>query len=131
MLSEFRSAQIVPDWPTVRSNRTVAQLWAAAAEIKQEKARKRAAARANQRAVRLQQMAAKPKPFLREAAQLAAKRTMAAYQQAGEILADLREALAGSNQANLAECQAKALRQKYPTAHGLIAELRRRELIAK
>jgi hypothetical protein len=131
MLAEFRSAHRAPIWPTVNSNRTVDQLRAAAKEIAHERKQEAAAARARLRAARLKKMATRPEPFLRETEQLTAKRTTAAYRQAGELLSELREALADGKHSELANHQAEALRKKHPTARGLIAELRGRGLIVK
>ena len=75
-----------------------------------EQKKEAAAKAARQRAKRLQKMAADPTPFLRETERLVAQRSTDAYQQVSELLADLREALAGSKQSGLAEKQALKLK---------------------
>ena len=47
------------------------------------------------------------------------------------MLADLREALAGSERSNLAEKQALKLKTRNPTLHHLTAALRHRGFVPK
>ena len=76
-------------------------------------------------------MAADPTPYLRETERLVAQRTTDAYRQVSELLADLREALAGGKQSNLAEKQALKLKTKNPTLRHLTAALRRKGFVPK
>src|SRR5262249_35716177 len=96
ILAEFQKSQNTPSWPTIRLDRTVAELKTAAEEIQREKNRKNAEKAARQRAKKLADMAADPMPTLRETEQLVKQRSGDAYRQIAMLLADLREALAGS-----------------------------------
>jgi hypothetical protein len=129
--ARFAKASSKPSWPTVHAGRTVARLEAMAEEIQREREEKAVAKAASNRARRLKRMAADPTPYLREAERLVAQRAMDAYRQASELLADLREALAGSGQSDLAEKQALTLKTKNPTLHHLTAALRRQGFVSK
>jgi hypothetical protein len=129
--AKFEKASPKQSRPTVQAGRTVAQLEVAAVEIRNERERDAAAKAARQRAKRLQKMVADPTPVLRESERLVAQRTTDAYQQISQLLVDLREALAGSKQANLAEKQALKLKTDNPTLRQLTAALRRRGFVAK
>jgi hypothetical protein len=76
-------------------------------------------------------MAADPMPTLRETEKLVAQRSTDSYHQLATLLADLREALAGSDQSDLAEKQAQKLKKQNPTLHMLTSELRRQGFIPK
>ena len=75
-------------------------------------------------AAELKKMAADPTFHVKKIKKLVDQRSTRAYQQAARILADLREALAGTDQAGLAERQALALRAKYPRLNRLLGALR-------
>jgi hypothetical protein len=131
ILAKYRTHRGAPSWPTARSNRTIAQLQAAAAEIARDAQRKAAAIAARQRAKRLVDMATDPARTLRETERLVAQRTADAYRRVGELLADLREALSGSGQSVLAEKQAQKLKAAHPTLRLLTTELRRQGFVPK
>jgi hypothetical protein len=131
ILAEFRQSRNAPLWPVVRRERTMAQLMARAEEIQDESNRKSAEKAARQKAKRLAGMAADPDRTLRETENLVAQRSTEAYRQIATLLADLREALVGSEQSGLAEQHAQELRRKNPTLRRLIAELRRERLLPK
>lgn len=76
-------------------------------------------------------MASDPAPYLQQSEQLVSQRSTDAYQQASELLADLREALAESGQANLADQQARKLKKKHPTLNHLTAALRQKGFVPK
>lgn len=126
ILAAFRKSQNTSSWPTIRLDRTIAELEAAAEEIQLEKNRKTAEKAARQRAKRLADMAADPLPTLRETEQLVKQRSSDAYRKIAELLADLREALAGREQADLPEKQARRLKKDHPTLNILSSELRRK-----
>ena len=96
-----------------------------------ETKKKAVAKAARQRSRHLKKMAADPTPFLRKTEQLVAERSIDAYQQISELLADLREALADGKQSNLAEKQALKLKTKNPTLCHLTAALRRKGFVPK
>jgi hypothetical protein len=54
-----------------------------------------------------------------------------AYRQIGQLLAELRESLAGTDQSRLAEQQAQKLKKEHPTLRLLISELHRERFLAK
>ena len=131
VLAKYRSDVTLPTWPTACPNRLLSQLQSAATEIAQN-AQQKAVAKANrQRASRLKKMAADPKATLQETERLATQRTTAAYRQIGELLVELREALAENDQSDLAEKQAQKLKANNPTLTRLSSELRRHGFIPK
>lgn len=77
--------------------------------------------------MRLKKMAADPTPYLRKTEKLAAERTTDAYKEASELLAELREALAGSNQSDSPPPDRRAapprLREEVTPAKGCRHEL--------
>jgi murein L,D-transpeptidase YcbB/YkuD len=142
ILAAYRANRVPPTWPTVRRDRTIAELQAAAEELS-HKAEQKAAARqvaaerkaaekaARERAQRQAAMAADSAPYLQETEQLVNLRGVDSYRQIGELLADLRAALAGSKQAGLAERQAEKLHKRNPTLSRLTSELRRHGFLPK
>lgn len=129
--AKFEKTAGVPSWPTVEAGRTVAQLRATAEEIHCAKKKASDAKAARQRANQLKKMAADPTPYLRKTEELVAERTTDTYEEASRLLADLREALAGSKQSDLAEKQAHKLKTANPTLHHLTAALRRQGFVKK
>src|SRR5262249_17976597 len=123
ILAEFRTSQSIPSWPTIRLDRTIAELNAAAEDIQRGRNRTKAEEAARQRAKKLADMAADPQRTLRETEQLVKQRSTDAYQQIAQLLADLREALAGREQSDLPEKQARKLKNDHPTRSKLISEL--------
>jgi hypothetical protein len=124
LLVEFQQSQTIPAWPTVNVGRTIAELEAAAEVIQDERDRKADEQATRQRAKKLADMAADPRAILGETEELVKQRNVEAYQEIATLLADLREALAGSKQANLPEKQALALKTENPTLHRLTGALR-------
>jgi hypothetical protein len=76
-------------------------------------------------------MAADPARTLRETEELVTRRSGEAYRQIATLLAELRDALAGTEQSGLAEQQAQKLKSKNPTLRLLTSELRRVGLLPK
>lgn len=131
LLDSYRTAQDSPTWPTTPPSRTIEQLLAEESEIV-EKAEQKAAAKAiQQRIKRLHSMAEDPEATLREAEQLVAQRGSLSYQKCAELLSDLREALAGSDQSGLAEEHAQKLKADNPTLKQLAGALRRHGFVTK
>ena len=131
MLAKFRKNRKVPAWPTYDKNRTIAQLEAAADEILQAKKLAAAKNAARQRAKKLAIMAADPKKILLETETLVKNRSTDSYREIAKLLSDLRESLAETGQAGLAEKQAEKLKKENPTLRTLHSELRRQGLIVK
>jgi hypothetical protein len=118
-------------WPTSRPDRTIAELMEAAKEIEQEKRRKGAARKARERKQSLAKMIDEPESVLKKCRGLISERSITSYEQASQLLAELREALANTGEAGLAEREAQRLKQKHPTRRHLQAALRRQGLLPK
>jgi predicted nuclease of predicted toxin-antitoxin system len=131
LLAEFRKSRNAPRWPTIRRDRTIAELTAAAEGIEQEADRQAAAKAARQRTKRLAGMAADPARTLRETEKLVAQRSGEVYREIATRLAELREALAGSEQSGVADEQARKLKNQNPTLRLLTSELRRAGFVPK
>ncbi|HKB05952.1 MAG TPA: hypothetical protein VKD90_27405 [Gemmataceae bacterium] len=131
LLAEFQQTQGAPLWPTVRPARTIAELERKATEVQRESDRKAIENAARKRAKRLAGMVADPDRTLRKTEELVAGRSREAYHEIATLLAELREALAGSERAGLAERQAQSLRAQNPTLRVLISELRRQGFLPK
>jgi len=131
ILAEFQNCRNTPSWPTIRPDRTIAEITAAAKGIQLENDRKDAEAAARRRAKKLADMAADPTRTLGETEKLAKERNLDAYHRIALLLADLREALSGGDQSGLAEQQARTLKEKNPTLHHLTAELRGQGFLKK
>jgi hypothetical protein len=131
ILAAFRKGRDVPAWPTVRQDRTIAELMAAAVEIEKGENRKAAEEAAQLKKKRLAAMKADPAKVLRETEQLVKERTRDSYSKISKLLAELRESLAGSDQSGLAERQAQKLRKANPKLHLLASELRRQGFLPK
>jgi hypothetical protein len=125
LLAAFRTSQNTPSWPTLRLERTITELKATAEEIQHDRNRKQAEKAARQRAKKLADMVADPERTLRETERLVKQRSTDAYRELAQLLADLREALAGSEQADLPEKQARKLKHSHPKLNRLTSELRR------
>lgn len=131
MLAEFRKSQNISTWPTANLSRTVSELLASAEKIDAEKQRQKSAAAAEKRAANLAAMAADPKPTLLETERLVTMRSTQSYAQIASLLANLREATAGSKHANLAERQARKLKDANPTLKTLTGALRKKGFVPK
>jgi hypothetical protein len=131
ILAEFLKSHQAPLWPTVVRDRTIAELRAIAEEIQHQSDREATAKAAHQRAKRLAAMAVDPTQTLRKTEKLVTQRSGEAYCQIATLLAELRDALAGTEQSGLAEQQAQKLKSKNPTLHLLTRELRRQGFLPK
>jgi hypothetical protein len=109
----------------------MAELQAAAKKVRCAIKAQAAEKAARNRAAKLAEMAANPTPYLHETEQLVAERTTDAYEKVGQLLADLREALVETAQADLAERQAQKLKQLHPTLRRLTAALRKQGFVPK
>ena len=86
-----------------------------AENIEAELGKKAAAAIARARIAKMKKIVADPRSYLKKADSLVTERTQKSYDEASSLLADLRDALADSDRADLADQRARALRKKYPT----------------
>lgn len=131
VLNAFRQNSEAASWPVVPGRRTIAQL-AAAADHRSRVAEQQAAERKKAaRVQKLAEMAANPALFLEQIPRLVSQRSLTSYQKVGVLLADLREALAASDQADLAERQAQQLKRQHPTLRQLAAALRKQGFLTK
>lgn len=102
------------------------------ANVLNEEAERAAAAKAERdHAELLAAMASDPKTYLEEVDNLVASRSISAYRKAAELLSALRDALVGTDQADLAEAQAQRLKRDYSRRHHLTAALRDAALLPK
>ena len=131
MLTEFRQQHLLPPWPTVEAGRTASELFAIADDLANKAKQKAKAAAKKRRAARLAAMRKNPDKTLRESEELAEQHLSSSYAECSKLLADLREALAGTQQAELADQQARALRDKYPTRSRLTGALRKQGFLPK
>lgn len=131
VLAKFNKARSAPVWPTVRRDRAISQLRDAAERLERAAEQQAAASAARARTKKLADIAADPKPFLRETEQLIKTRSTANYKKVAALLADVREALAATGKSNLAEQQAQKLKTANPTLHHLTAALRRAGFLPK
>jgi hypothetical protein len=131
ILAKFSNDHPEQSWPTVKLDRTIAELRQAAEEIQNALDQKAAANAARKRDKKLAEMASDPDTYLRQTEQLVAQRTTNAYDKVGALLADLRDALADSGRSDLAERQALKLKQLNPTLRHLTAALRRQGFLPK
>jgi hypothetical protein len=86
---------------------------------------------AQERKKTLARMASDPATTLHETERLAKLRGTESYREIATLLADLREALAGTDQAGLAEKQARKFKQKNPTLGNLTSALRSQGFVPK
>jgi hypothetical protein len=131
VLAAFQSSQGTSSWPTIRLDRRIADLLSGAEDVQKDMDRKQAERAARQRAQKLADMAADPTPTLRETEKLVRQRSLDAYEGIAERLADLREALAGTEHADLAEKQAEKLKKENPTLQRLTSALRAKGFLKK
>jgi len=131
VLAQFTKDRPRPTRPVMDRRRTIAQLQSAAGDRRAKAEDHAAAEAARERAKRLAEMVADPTLFLRETERLVARRSTHAYREIAQLLADLREALAGTRRSDLAERRARKLKREHPTLNHLTAALRREGFIPK
>jgi len=131
ILADYQKDHAAPLWPTIRLDRTVAEIRAAAEKIQIEKNRRDTEDSARQRAKKLTDMAADPMRTIRETEDLVTQRSVQAYRQVALLLADLRQALSGTDQAGLADKHAVKLKEKNTNLRHLTAELRGQGFLKK
>jgi len=102
-----------------------------ASKVQEESDRKAKEKAAQKRSKRLAGMLADPERTLRKTEELVAGRGRDAYHEIATLLAELREVLAGTEQAGLAERQARKLREQNPTLRVLVSELRGKGFLPK
>jgi len=131
LLAQFRKARPNATWPTVSVSRSFNELDQLAETIQQDEDRRKAAAAEAKRARQLKKMSADPSATVRKIEKLVAERSLDAYAKAAALLADLRDALMGTNQSSLADSQALKLKQTNPHACNLFSALRAKGFFPK
>lgn len=134
-LAQIGHASVLPEWPTFSLGRTPSQLLERTRELRkvqQAKEARREAAAEKRRAEKAQQerhermlqMATNPASWLPKIDQLVAARGTKNYEQAAQLLAELREAVGGQRGTQLVQKHAAHLVQDYPTLSRLKKSLR-------
>jgi hypothetical protein len=131
LLADFQKRRESSPWPTVHSTRTIAGLLSAAKEVEEQSIRQKTKKAARERARKLARLATDPQPALRKTEVLAKERTTEGYREIAQMLADLRDALAGTAQSDVAEKQAVRLKSAHPTLKVLVSELRKQGFLKK
>jgi hypothetical protein len=131
LLADFHKDRPRAAWPAVESHRTISELLAAADKAKEEASRRKSQKAARERAKKIAKLAADPEPALRQSEQLMKQRSSDAYRQIACLLADVREALAGSARSSLADEHAQKLKTANPTLRVLTSELRKQGFLKK
>lgn len=131
VLAAFRSNQPPAGWPVVDRKRTIAELLETADRLNRAAKFKAEAKSARERADRLDRMAKDPAKTLSEIDRLIEVRSSHEYGQAAGLLADLREALQGTDEADLPAQHARSLKESFPSRRVLIGALRKHGLLSK
>jgi hypothetical protein len=129
-LQAIRDAQPAAAWQLLPDSRTLADVQNTAQGLEKKRNKRKLQADQRARRRRLEKMARDPKQTLKEVDALVSRRNSADYQQAAQLLIDLREAL-GPEKGPLLVCtQAAALRRKYAGRNQLISVLKKSGLLA-
>ena len=131
LLLAYRQSQPKSGWPTVKTGRTIAALESEAKAVQDRMDAEADAAAQRERAKTLAKVARNPKSHVKQVHNLVDQRSTSSYEEAGAILADLRDALAGSKQASLAADLAVELHNKYRNRSTLTTALRNNGLLPK
>jgi hypothetical protein len=123
--AEFNQHSATPAWPVVEGARTIAQLQTEAEELRTQAKLKSAAAAAKKRDQELAKMAASPDRYFEKAKSLIEEFNTDSYAEASKILADLREALSASGQAERCQQFVMQLAHAHPTKHSLRSALKK------
>ncbi|MCA9050762.1 MAG: hypothetical protein KDA89_18615 [Planctomycetaceae bacterium] len=140
LLAEVRDAQPPMIWPTTdrqlpyselakRADALRSKANAEEARKAQAKVKRDAAKAERERQARMKKMVEDPRKWLRQAEDLADARGTHNYQEAAEILFDLREAIGGPEGDEIVRGHAAHLAKKHPTLNHLKSSLRKRGLL--
>lgn len=136
LLSEIRDSRQAVAWPVEPPTRMLNQLLDKCELLRreeEEKEQKKAIAKAKleadkaekQRQARMAEMKSDPEPWLKKASQLVEERGTDNYREAANILADLRDAVGGTEGGKLACKHAAHLVMSHPTLKVLKSSLRK------
>lgn len=129
-LQTFRKSHKIPPWPVAKGVRAFAQLLQRADELAKEKQVREEKRKEQARRKRLVDMARSPQKYLDEVNKHVAMRGREHYDQAAQILSDIREAIGGEEGDKISRKHAAHLKKKHPTLKMLIGPLRRKGLLS-
>jgi hypothetical protein len=128
-LQAFRQSCPIPDWPVAKGTRALAELIARADQLAEEERLQDEKRKQQARRRRLRDMAKSPQKYLDEVSRHVALRGRDHYEEAAQILSDLREAIGGTEGEKITRKHAAHLKEKYPTLKMLTGSLRRKGLL--
>lgn len=131
LLAKFQEKTEAPMWPTTEPSRTISELIELSEEIQNDRDRKAKENAEKNRRKRIEKMAADPKPFLKETEKLVELRSTNTYEEAATLLAEVREALTGTSQAELPDRHAEELRKLHPKSNVLVSVFRKYGFLSK
>jgi hypothetical protein len=129
ILAQIGDSVKAPAWPTAEPTRTLADLRQAADEIREARHRQEKIARDAARRQRIAAIAADPDKSIAKVNELVKERSTRSYEQAAQLLADLREALGPKSGPARAREIAQKLRKAHPRNRLLISALRKHQLL--
>lgn len=129
-LQAFRAARKIPSWSTTKGTRTFAQLLQRAEELEEEERVREQSRREQARRQQMAEMARSPKKYLDEVDKHVAMRGRDHYEQAAQLLSDMREAIGGAAGDKITRKHAAHLQKKHPTLKMLTGALRRKGLLS-
>ena len=129
-LRTFRKSCKISAWPAVKGSRTFTQLAQRADELADEEQAREDERKERARRKHLADMAKSPRKYLDEADKQVAMRGRKHYEDAAQILSDLREAIGGAEGAKISCEHAAHLKNTYPTLRILAGALRRKGLLS-
>ena len=129
-MQTFRKSRKLPPWPVVKGTRTLAELFQRASELAEEAQIREEKRKERARRKRLTDMARSPQKYLDEVNKYVAMRGREHYDQAAQILSEIREAIGGEKGDKVSRKHAAHLKKKHPTLKLLIGALRRKGLLS-
>ena len=129
-LQTFRKSRKLPPWPVIKGTRTLTQLVQRANELAEEAQIREGKRKERARRKRVTDMARSPQKYLDEVNEHVAMRGRVHYDQAAQILSEIREAIGGEKGDKVSRKHAAHLRKKHPTLNMLTGALRRKGLLS-
>ncbi len=116
---------------TVEGTRTYSELLELAETLSKEKQKRERTRKEEALVKRMADIAESPKQYLAEVEKHVATRSVRNYQQAAQLLCEIREAVGGKKGEKMACSFASQLNKKHPTLRMLTGALRRQGLLSK
>lgn len=129
-LQTFRKSHKIPPWPVIKGTRTLTQLVQRAKELAEEEQVREEKRKEKARLKRLADMARSPQKYLDEVNKHVAMRGREHYDQAAQVLSDIREAIGGEEGEKISRKHSAHLKKKHPTLKMLTGALRRKGLLS-